>query len=274
MAANDEDLLKAARAGDTKALEALLERYQSRIYRFGIKMCHDTELAKDILQETLLAVARSIRNFRGASSFSTWLYAIARSFCIKNRRKNRFSAVEQSIETGLTPQDVPAADPAEQPDNIVSAREVEAQFNRAIQSLEPSYREVFVLRDIEGLSGTEVAEVLGITLEAVKSRLHRARAAVRQQLAPVIGVADHSLPPASSVRCKHIVDIFSKNLEGEITPEVCHETERHLENCLRCRSMCDSLKHMLALCQALPQEKVPPHVQQMVREALRRVSLS
>jgi len=268
MSGDDTDLVNAARAGDRRALETLLERYQSRIYRFGMKMCHDPEAAKDVLQETLLAVARSIRQFRGASSFSTWLYSIARSFCIKSHRQSRFAVEEQSIQTGLAPNEAPAANPSERPDNVFGAREIEAYFNRAIQSLEPSYKEVFVLRDIEGLTGSEVAEVLGISLEAVKSRLHRARADVREQMAAIIGVSSHALPPASSKTCEHIVTIFSQNLEGEITPELCHETERHIESCVRCRSVCESLKKVLALCHSSPEQEVPDHIQQLIREAV------
>lgn len=270
MAADDLDLLNAARAGDSQALETLLERYQSRVYRFGMKMCHDTDAAKDVLQETLLAVARSIRQFRGASSFSTWLYTIARSFCIKSHRKSKFAVTEQSIQTGLSPNEVPLADISERPDNVVSTHELEAHFDRAIRSLDPAYKEVFVLRDIEGLSGSEVSEVLGISLEAVKSRLHRARAAVREQMAMIIGIPNQALPPVSSPTCEHIVTIFSRNLEGEITPELCHETERHLETCVRCHSVCESLKRVLALCHSVPEEKIPDHVQQKVRDAVQR----
>src|SRR5581483_2651932 len=87
---SDERLLADARAGDKQALETLLERHQAQVYRFGMKMCRNPEDAKDVLQETLLAMARSVRDFRGASSISTWLYTIARSFCIKKRKRSKF----------------------------------------------------------------------------------------------------------------------------------------------------------------------------------------
>ena len=95
----DEKLLEAARAGDRAALDQLLTRHQSRVYRFGLKMCRDSEDAKDVLQETLLAVARNVKDFRGASSVSTWLYTIARSFCIKKRRRRSMSGQSR---TGVT----------------------------------------------------------------------------------------------------------------------------------------------------------------------------
>ena len=83
---SDEDLLQAARKGDAESLEALITRYSPRVLRFGTRMCGDREDAQDVAQETLLTMARSVRDFRGESSVSTWLYTIARSFCIKKRR--------------------------------------------------------------------------------------------------------------------------------------------------------------------------------------------
>src|SRR5512137_2526034 len=99
MEPTDQELLDAARAGDRRALESLLGRHQPRVYRFGLRMCRDPEDAKDVLQETLLAVARGVKDFRGASSVSTWLYTIARSFCIKKRRRSKFAPEhEESLD--------------------------------------------------------------------------------------------------------------------------------------------------------------------------------
>src|SRR5689334_24944270 len=100
--AEDHDLLERARAGDREALETLLQRHQAQVYRFGMKICRDPEDAKDVLQDTLLAMARSVRDFRGASSISTWLYTIARSFCLKKRRRSKFAPDEErSLDTDV-----------------------------------------------------------------------------------------------------------------------------------------------------------------------------
>ena len=90
----DEDLLASIRAGDDVALGSLLARHAPAIYRFGVKMCRDPEDAKDVLQDTLLAAARGIREFRGASSLSTWLYTVARSFCIKKHRSSKLAPTD------------------------------------------------------------------------------------------------------------------------------------------------------------------------------------
>src|SRR5690606_30364024 len=92
-------LLERARQGDERALEDLLVRHQAQVYRYGLSMCRDPEDAKDVLQDTLLAMARGVREFRGESSLSTWLYTVARSFCIKKRRKSKFAPDhERSLE--------------------------------------------------------------------------------------------------------------------------------------------------------------------------------
>ena len=270
MARTDEELLDAARGGDRKALGDLLDRHQARVYSFGMKMCGEPEDAKDVLQETLLAAARTIPDFRGASSVSTWLYAIARSFCIKKRRTSKFAPVElQSLdanrdEVGEVP------DPARGPDREMEGRQLHARLQEAIGGLDPMYREVLVLRDVEGLSAAEVAEVLGLTVEAVKSRLHRARVAVREQVAPFLGVPEPAATAAAPEACPDVVNLFSKKLEGEISGTVCEELEDHIRRCPRCSARCDSLRASLTLCQRAGDERVPPRVEQSVRTALKR----
>lgn len=264
---SDTELLDAARNGDKAALEALLERHQAQVYRFGMKMCRDPEDAQDVVQETLLAMARGVRDFRGASSISTWLYTVARSFCIKKRRRSKFAPEKTSLEATASDGDA-IRDPDRTPDEVVSGKQVEAALEQAIHALEPMYREVLVLRDVEGLSAPEVGEVLGITVQAVKSRLHRARVAVRDRVAPVLGIpAEEAAAPGT---CPDVITLFSKHLEDEISAEVCRAMESHLERCPRCRAACDSFKQTLALCRtSAPKVDVPPAVQSAVRRALR-----
>ena len=185
----DDLLFQRARAGDDKALEKLLERHQKQVYRFGMRMCRDPEDAKDVLQDTLLAMARGVRSFRGASSFSTWLYRIARSACIKTRRKSKFAPkVEYSLDTDLAAEASQLSDPAMGPDEALTGRRVEHALEKAIVTLGPKYREVLFLRDVEGLTAPVVAEMLGVSVQAVKSRLHRARLLVRAEVAPLLGI--------------------------------------------------------------------------------------
>jgi RNA polymerase sigma-70 factor (ECF subfamily) len=266
----DAGLLEAARRGDAKSLEALLERHQEQVYRFGMKMCRDEEDARDVLQDTLLAMARSVRDFRGASSISTWLYSIARGFCIKKRRRSKYAPeTERSLDSEADPEASALADPGRGPDEELAGKEVRRALEEAIGGLEPMYREVLVLRDVEGLSAPEVAEVLGIGVAAVKSRLHRARASVRELVAPLLGIP--AAPAAAAPGgCPDVLDLLSRHLEGEISAEVCADMERHVEACGRCRGACESLKRTLALCRTTPSAPVPRAVQDSVRASVRK----
>jgi len=263
---DDQLLLDRARAGQSEALEQLLARHQAQVFRFGMKMCRDPEDAKDVLQDTLLSVARNVRDFRAGSSLSTWLYTIARSFCVKKRRKSKFAPKQLAAPLDADAEHV--ADPRASADETVASKQVERALETAIASLEPMYREVLLLRDVEGLSAPEVARVTGASVQAVKSRLHRARLAVREQLAPLLGIPTN-LPSAPGT-CPDVLALFSSHLEGQVSAEVCAEMERHLEACPRCKGACDSLKRTLSLCQtAVPAAPVPAEVQASVKVALR-----
>jgi RNA polymerase sigma-70 factor (ECF subfamily) len=267
---SDEQLLLGAREGDREALERLLERHQAQVYRFGMRMCRHPEDAKDVLQDTLLAVARGVRDFRGASSLSTWLYTVARSFCIKKRRRSQFAPdEEQSLEGDAAIEARRLAAPGKHPEEALAGKQVEYALEQAIASLEPTHREVLLLRDVEGLTAPEVAEVLGVSVQAVKSRLHRARLSVRARVAPLLGV-DLDRPAAEAGGCPDVLSLFSRHLEAEISAEVCAEMERHLETCGRCQGTCDSLKRTLALCRgSAAAVEVPRSVQSSVKTALR-----
>ena len=141
--APDDTLLAEARAGDRAALEALLERYQTPVYGFGMKICGNPEDAKDVLQETLLTMARDIHNFRGKSSLSTWLYTIARNACIRMHRRSKFAPeVESSLEIDAATEAKGIADPAHSAEEVLARKQVERALAQAIDELDPIYREV------------------------------------------------------------------------------------------------------------------------------------
>jgi RNA polymerase sigma-70 factor (ECF subfamily) len=218
---DDDALLAAFRSGDESALAQLLERYAPSIHRFGVKMCRDPEDAKDVLQDTLLAAARGLREFRGGASLSTWLFSIARSFCIKKRRLRAGEPRETVPLDSEAGQAVIAA--CASPDDAAGDREIGAALEEAIVALEPIYREVLLLRDVEGLTAAEVATVLGIGVDAVKSRLHRARTAVRERLAPLLDPGEQAI----SGGCPDVVNVLSEFLEGDIAPDQCAQMEGH-----------------------------------------------
>ncbi len=269
MADTDEELLTATRAGDREALERLLERHQSEIYRFGRKMCREDEDAKDVLQETLIAAARTMPEFRGASALSTWLYTIARSFCLKKRRTSKFAPERlESLEAHLD-RAAEIADGRRTPEEDAAGRQLQVALDDAIAALDPLYREVLVLRDVEGLSASEVAEVMGLSVEAVKSRLHRARLAVRERIAPLLTPPEQA-SAAPGPGCPDVAALLSQRLEGEIDGSTCARLEEHLQRCPACRGRCDSLRATLTLCKRSGAAPVPPEVARSVREGLRQ----
>lgn len=216
------------------------------------------------MQETLLAAARGLREFRGGASLSTWLFTIARSFCIKKRRK-RAGAPGELLPLETADARAVAA-PSVPPDEAAGHREVGAALEDAIGALEPMYREVLVLRDVEGLAAEEVAKVLGVSVDAVKSRLHRARLAVRDRLAPLLTPSE----PTAPTGCPDLAPMLSRYLEGEVGPEDCLAMEQHVRRCPHCQTRCDSLRSTLALCRRSAQAgSIPPEVQEAVRRALR-----
>ena len=188
---DERALVAASRDGDPAALEALVRSHQDRVYSFAMRMCRNVEDAKDILQDTFLGVIRSIREFREESKFSTWLYRIAANACLKKRRRGDHDPTpEQELSLDdLTPRPDAEGRKPEIPDWSGDAErallhgELSARMENAIDKLPKDYKIVLVLRDVEGLSAEETAQAVGLSVPAVKSRLHRARVFIRRELA-------------------------------------------------------------------------------------------
>lgn len=263
----DAALIEAARAGERRALASLIERHQGRVYRFALKMCGNPDDAQDVLQETLLSLAKGLDDYRGEASLPTWLYTVARSHCIKKRRRSKFapsSIASLHEEDGAKP----AADARTDPEEATAAREMDDALQFAIDGLDQASREVLVLRDVEGLTAPEVASVLGTSPAAVKSRLHRARVAVRDAIAPLL--QPPPVPSGGKASCPDVLSMFSRYLEGEISSERCAELEAHLQRCPRCEGACASLRKSLLLCGTAGKAvAVPSAVQASVKVALR-----
>ena len=179
--------LEALRQRDGIAFRELVDNYSPRIYNLALKMLGDRDLADDILQETFVNAYRSIDRFEGRSHISTWLYRIAHNAVLMRFRKEKAQPDLQSIDDGLDLDTLAAAAEWEDvPERRLLQAELLQVMDKALANLSESLRVVFVLRDIDGLSTAETAEVLDLSETAVKSRLHRARLALRKQLAPYL----------------------------------------------------------------------------------------
>src|SRR5437899_11461289 len=185
-AAIDEAILVTqSRAGDTAAFGELLRRYEGKIFRLAQHITQNREDAEDVLQETFLKAYEHLDQFKGDSKFYTWIVRIAVNQALmklRRRKTDKSVSLDETIDTGedTITREIAAWD--EDPEQQFSREELGGVLDTAIQSLEPLYRSVFVLRDIEELSTEETAEVLGLSVPAVKSRLLRARLQLRAKL--------------------------------------------------------------------------------------------
>jgi RNA polymerase sigma-70 factor, ECF subfamily len=249
--ADDAILLQAVRDGDPDALETLLRRHQDRIFRFGMRMCRDEEDAREVVQETMLAVARTAERFRGDATFASWLFSIARNACAKNRRRR--AGEPESIEPLDPSAPLPSLEDA--PERAVERLRLEKAVDEAIALLPPKYREIVLMRDVEGLTAKEVSAATGLSVPGVKSRLHRARAELRRLLSARFGPEPEAPQPET---CPDVVTAWSEHAEGDLDPDACAELERHLADCPRCAARCDALRSISSGCAALSGEDHAP----------------
>jgi len=177
-------LVAAAKAGDVSAFETLVGRYESKIFRLAQNITQNREDAEDVMQEAFLKAYEHLDGFQGNSRFYTWLVRIAVNQALMKLRKRRPNqvSIDEEIDTGeeLIPRDIEDWGPS--PEDRYKQTELSEILNGVISDLEPPFRIVFQLRDIEQLSTEETAETLGLSVPAVKSRLLRARLKLRQKL--------------------------------------------------------------------------------------------
>lgn len=233
----DQDLRARAVLGDRAALDAVLAAAAPSVRRFTARMCRTPAEADDAAQDTLLAVSQHLREFEGRAAFTTWLFTLARTAC--NRR-------QRTLKGAAPVEDAPdlREDAGPGPERLAERKELRETLDIALRSLQREQREVVLLRDVEGLSAHEAAEVLGISVEALKSRLHRARTALREALRP-------TLEGAPTTECPDIDALMSQKQEGELDDRTCSRLERHALGCPRCRALCDGMKEVLGACAAL-----------------------
>jgi RNA polymerase sigma-70 factor, ECF subfamily len=178
-------LVTQSKEGDTRAFNELVRRYESKIFRLAKHITQNREDAEDVLQESFLKAYEHLDQFKGDSKFYTWIVRIAVNQALMKLRRRKTSkavSLDEQIDTGEDTVVREIAAWGEDPEERFSREELGSILDEAIQSLEPPYRSVFVLRDIEELSTEETAEALDLSVPAVKSRLLRARLQLREKL--------------------------------------------------------------------------------------------
>lgn len=176
----ERELVRAAAGGDTEAFERLVRTYENKIYSLAFRMCGSSEEASDIAQEAFLAAWRGLPAFRGESGFATWLYRLTSNAAIDYLRRQKKQRGDMSLddeELGLD-----AVDTGPGPQDAAEQTEVQSAVAEGLRQLGEGHRQVLVLREIQGLSYEEIADVLQVDLGTVKSRISRARSALRKIL--------------------------------------------------------------------------------------------
>jgi RNA polymerase sigma-70 factor (ECF subfamily) len=185
---SEQELISRIKAGEKQLFYALIQPHERGLYLAAFSIMQNEADAEDVAQEAVLKALSHLNQFRGEAKFSTWLIQICineAKMRLRRDHKDRYESIDSGQETeegDYVPMDV--ADWREIPSDALAHKELKEALARALASLQPKYREVFVLRDVQGMSIAEAAEVLGITQATVKMRLMRARLQMRDALAP------------------------------------------------------------------------------------------
>jgi RNA polymerase sigma-70 factor (ECF subfamily) len=194
---SDEELVARARKKDYAAFEILLGRYEDKVFRLAFRFVRNESEAQEILQDTFLSIWRKLDTFKGDSLFSSWVYRVAANTALMRLRSQRrhpqistedlpagfLDSYKASQGGGYAHFPSPGENWAKRPDDQLQSDELRHHIQSAVDALPDLYRTVFLVRDVEGLSTEETAEVLGISVPTVKTRLHRARIALREAIA-------------------------------------------------------------------------------------------
>lgn len=189
-AEQETELARALISGDPEAFERFVDVYRTRVFQYSYLMCGHREDAEEVAQETLLNVFAKLNTLREPDRMRPWVFQIAKNACLMKRRRSIFApAHEVSLDAQPAESPLQIRDRAKLPDEAFAQKEVRSALTQAISELPPAYRSVVLLRDMEELSTREAAEILDVSEDVVKQRLHRARVALRERMEELLGAA-------------------------------------------------------------------------------------
>jgi len=281
---DEQAFVLALRGGDAKAFETLVHTYSGRLLAVSQRFLRNEEDARDAVQDTFLQAYRALGNFAGDAKVSTWLHRIAINASLMKLRTRRRKP-EESIE-GLLPkfledghQREPAVEWLERADVAIERRESRALVRECIDRLPETYRTVLLMRDIDEMDTEETASLLRISTNAVKTRLHRARQALRALLDPHYreGAPPTPAPGPDPMTCRDVIEFLNAYLSGELPPGRRTEFDRHLSICPPCVAYLKTYKDTIELAKAsfgdpddpVP-EDMPPKLLTAIRAALKK----
>ncbi len=290
-----EQAVRLLQRGDDAALEQALALLQNTVFSFSMRVCGQREDAEDTMQEVLLKSVPHLPKFDSPKALVVWLYKVAKNRCLMSRRRSKFAPNPDLSLEGLMPDrkelEQLGTNGGINPEAFAIRSEEAGRLRDAIQKLPPQYRIVLVLRDMEGLTDEEVAEITGLRSGTVRVRLHRARLFVRKELMktrkPRLSGAVESVRSRATAseksrppRCKAMFAELSNYLDEQFDDSLCDELEKHLDGCGPCQAFLASLEATIDNCRRSPNQapnrstasKLRKELLQQYRSALSRTT--
>lgn len=265
MRAEIEQAVRLLQRGDDAAMEEALALLQNTVFSFSMRVCGQREDAEDTMQEVLLKSVPQLPNFNSPKALVVWLYKVAKNRCLMSRRRSKFAPAKELSLSELMPDrkelEQLSADGRINPESFAIRSQEAARLREAIQKLPPPYRIVLVMRDMEGLTDDEVAEITGLRPGTVRVRLHRARLFVRKELMKAwkpgrvrATALAHDTETQKPPRCKAMFAELSNYLDEQLDDSLCEELERHLNGCGPCKVFLATLEATIEQCRKAPAE--------------------
>ncbi len=265
MRSDIEQAIVLLKRGGDDALEKAVTLLQQTVFAFGMRVCGQRQDAEDTMQEVLVKSLPYLPKFDNSRALGTWLYKVAKNRCLMNRRKSKFAPKEELSLEELMPDRAELARldglTSITPESLAIRDEQGERLRQAIRRLPPHYRIVLVLRDMEGLTDEEAAEIIGLRPGTIRVRLHRARLFVRRELAKANEGAKRGATrqlrrsaeaPSGAGRCKKVFAGLSDYLDGELDDFSCEEIEAHMNGCEPCKKFLRSLESAIESCRQSP----------------------
>jgi RNA polymerase sigma-70 factor (ECF subfamily) len=282
MRAEVEQAVALLQRGDDASIAEALELLQNTVFSFSMRICGHRQDAEDTMQEVLLKSIHQIRKFDSPKGLAVWLYKVAKSRCLMNRRKSKFAPAHELSLEELMPDrselEQLTGDGRVNPEAFAIRSEQAARLREVVQKLPPQYRIVLVLRDMEGLTDDEVAEITGARAGTVRVRLHRARLFVRKELMRTwmagigkkVRVAKPRDEESRPARCKAMFAELSDYLDEQLDDSLCEELERHMRGCGPCQAFVATLEATIEQCRNSAGNCLPPKAARLRKELMQK----
>lgn len=258
MRAQIEQAVELLKAQDPQSAEKALELLQQTVFNFSMRACGHREDAEDTMQEVLMKSLPYLPRFDSPQALTVWLYKVAKNNCLMKRRRSKFAPKEHlSLEELMPTGDELAALSSGKevtPEALVLKGEDADLLRKAILQVPPQYRLILILHDMEGLDSSEIAKITDLREGTVRVRLHRARLAVRKELAKLYSPKISSRKAhreGKPRRCRELFAALSDYMDGALDDSMCDQLENHLHGCVPCESFLSSLERTVEQCRNL-----------------------